>query len=137
MCVSLFFILLTCTVAAEIAGKFGKDFGKKVILYSKSERLLPGMDARAGAFATEWLKSNGVEIRAGECGPTATTSTTSSEEKGGERVVFTCYGSARNVDFECPLSRSSRGGILVKGTMQVSSEPTLCPPTLPSVCIVW
>ena len=47
-------------VAAEVAGEFRG--GKRVLLVCSTERLLPGMPPRAGAFARQWLEGRGVEI---------------------------------------------------------------------------
>lgn len=50
-------------LAAELACKYGEKKEKRIGMCIRGDKLLPGEDPRASAYAEQFLKSKGVEIK--------------------------------------------------------------------------
>ena len=92
-------------VAAEVAGEFRE--AKRVLLVCSTERLLPGMPPRAGAFARRWLEDRGVEIWLGTRAEVAERPAGGRRQRSECLTVTSCSGGG--LHFEADLLYNCTG----------------------------
>ena len=92
-------------MAAEVAGEFRE--AKRVLLVCSTERLLPGMPPRAGAFARRWLEDRGVEIWLGTRAEVAERPAGGRRQRSECLTVTSCSGGG--LHFEADLLYNCTG----------------------------